>query len=151
MQPKIVHVALKVENLEKASEFYEKILGFYHTGSSRKSKTNSHTSRHLSDGSFDLALMQYDSEDAPDAQLAGRGPRIHHIGIQVDDPLSYVEKLRAAGCEILSTPGEIPVKFAEGPEILSAPGEIPVKFRDPSGILVEVGRFNAYIKPRPAV
>ncbi len=132
MQPRIVHVAIKVEDLEKASEFYEKVFGFYYTGTSRKGDQNTHTSRHLSDGTFDLALMKYDSEDAPEARLAGEGPCIHHIGFQVDDPLAFVDKLREAGCEILS-----------------APGTIPVKFRAPGGIVAEVARFKNYIKPRP--
>lgn len=126
---RLVHIALKVDDLEKVSAFYENVFGFRHTGTNRKAETNSHTSRHLSNGEFDLALMQYDSEDAPEATLAGPGPCIHHYGIQVDDPLAYGEKLRAAGCEILS-----------------APGEIPVKFRDPGGIVGEVARFQKYIR-----
>ena len=40
----------------------------------------------MTDGYIDLALMIYDSEDAPEAQLSGKGPCIHHIGIEVDDP-----------------------------------------------------------------
>jgi lactoylglutathione lyase len=129
MQPRIVHVALKVDDLESTSQFWENLLGFRHTGTSRKAESNTHTSRHLSDGLFDLALMKYDSEDAPEAQLAGPGPCIHHIGIQVEDPLSYVDRLKAAGCEILS-----------------APGELPVKFRDPGGIVAEVAKFKKFIK-----
>lgn len=126
---KIVHVALKVDDLEKASAFYENVLGFKHTGTSRKAETNSHVSRHLSNGEFDLALMKYDSEDAPEARLSGEGPCIHHYGVRVDDPLAYEARLREAGCEILS-----------------APGELPVKFRDPGGIVGEVARFNKYVK-----
>lgn len=125
----LVHIAIKVEDLEKASAFYEQVLGFHHTGTSRKGETNTHTSRHLSNGKFDLALMKYDSEDAPEARLAGDGPCIHHYGVKVDDPLAYEAKLREAGCEILS-----------------APGEIPVKFRDPGGVVGEVARFVKFLK-----
>jgi lactoylglutathione lyase len=128
MQPRLVHVALKVDDLETTSRFWKDLLGFHHSGTGRKGETNTHTSLHLSDGAFDLALMKYDSENAPEAQLAGPGPCIHHIGIQVDDPLSYVDKLKAAGCEILSEPGEVPVKF-----------------RDPGGIVAEVAKFKKYI------
>jgi len=128
--PRLVHVAIKVHDLEKSSAFYEQVFGFHRTGLSRE-RENTHTSLHLSDGEADLALMRYDSEEAPEADLAGPGPCIHHIGIQVDDPLAYVEKLRAAGCEILSEPGVVPVKF-----------------RDPAGIVAEIGPFRKYIKPR---
>jgi len=133
MQPRLVHVAIKVDDLEKSSRFYEQVFGFHRTGVSREGESNTHTSLHLSDGSADLALMKYDSEDAPEAQLAGPGPCIHHLGIQVDDPLAYVDRLVAAGCEILS-----------------APGAVPVKFRDPGGVVAEVARFVNYIKPKPA-
>jgi catechol 2,3-dioxygenase-like lactoylglutathione lyase family enzyme len=133
MQPRLVHVAIKVDDLERSSAFYEQVFGFHRTGISRSSETNAHTSLHLSDGTSDLALMRYDSEQAPEADLAGPGPCIHHIGIRVDDPLAWVERLRGAGCEILSPPGEVPVKF-----------------RDPGGVVAEIGPFVNYVKPRPA-
>ena len=129
MHPRLVHVGLKVDDLQSTSDFWKNLLGFKQTGISRKAEINTHTSLHLSDGAFDLALMKYDSENAPEAQLAGPGPCIHHIGIQVEDPLSYVDRLKAAGCEILSEPGEIPVKF-----------------RDPGGCVAEVAKFKKYIK-----
>lgn len=133
MKPQLMHIGVKVNNLEEVSSFYEKVFGFEQTGTSRP--INGHTSRHLTDGAFDLALMQYDSEDAPEARLAGEGPCIHHLGIRVDDPQSYIPKLIEAGCEILSKPGAKTVKF-----------------RAPGGIIAEVSRFdkeyNAKLKTR---
>ena len=63
--PRIVHLALKVENLEQATKFYENVFGF------RQMKTGharGHTSRHMTDGNIDLALMVYDSESEEEAQ-----------------------------------------------------------------------------------
>src|SRR5436309_13772013 len=79
---RIVHIALKVEDLEKATKFYEDVFGIYQlkTGYAR-----GHTSRHTTDGTIDLALMTYDSEDEPEAKLSGPGPCIHHFGIAVED------------------------------------------------------------------
>jgi catechol 2,3-dioxygenase-like lactoylglutathione lyase family enzyme len=79
---RIVHIAIKVENLENATRFYEDVYGFKQVSTERNGQ---HVSRHMTDGYIDLALMIYDSEEAPEAQLAGRGPCIHHIGIEVDD------------------------------------------------------------------
>ena len=115
--PKIVHLALKVPDLEKAGAFYEKVFGFVPT---RTSVSMDHTSYHLSDGRIDLSLMQYDDE-TPD-------PSIHHFGIEVEDLQAAISEILAAGCEIL-TPAD----------------EVPVKFRDPNGLVAELvppGRYR---------
>jgi lactoylglutathione lyase len=122
--PKIVHIALKVKDLDKASAFYQKVFGF---APARTEQVRDHTSCHLSDGAIDLSLMQYEGE-SPEAMLSGQGPCIHHFGIEVDDLQTAATELRAAGCEMLSPPGEIPVKF-----------------RDPNGVVAELvpaGRYR---------
>ena len=48
---RIVHIALKVDDLEKTTQFYEKVFGFQPV---ETSKVRDHTSRHLSDGAIDL-------------------------------------------------------------------------------------------------
>jgi lactoylglutathione lyase len=106
--PRIVHLALKVEDLEKTSEFYEKVFGFVPTDTS---KVRDHTSRHLTDGAMDLALIKYDSEESAEAKAAGLGPCIHHFAIEVDDVEKHVAEIRKFGCEVISDPGVVPVKF----------------------------------------
>ena len=44
---RIVHLALKVEDLEKTTEFYQKVFGFREV---ETRKTRDHLSRHLTDG-----------------------------------------------------------------------------------------------------
>lgn len=105
---RIVHIALKVEDLDKTGEFYEKVFGFMPT---ETSKVRDHTSRHLTDGAIDLALIKYDSEESAEARAAGQGPCIHHFAIEVDDLDKYLAEIRKFGCEIISDPGVIPIKF----------------------------------------
>jgi lactoylglutathione lyase len=105
---RIVHLAIKVDNLDEATKFYEDVFGFKQLKTGRN---GAHISRHLTDGTIDLALMVYDSEDAPEAQLAGPGPRLHHWGVEVDDQAGYAEKIKAAGGTILSKPGTGALKF----------------------------------------
>jgi lactoylglutathione lyase len=72
--------------------------------------------------------MIYDSETAPEAQLAGPGPRLHHWGIEVDDREDYVKKIKEYGGTILSQ------------EEAGA-----LKFRAPDGTIAEVvhrGRYD---------
>jgi lactoylglutathione lyase len=106
---RIVHIALKVDNLERTAKFYEKVFGFK---VSKSGKVRDHTSRHLSDGVIDLSIMQYDAgTDSAESKAAGEGPCIHHFAVEVDDLPRAEKEIRAQGCHIISDPGVIPVKF----------------------------------------
>ena len=106
--PRIAHIAIKVDDLEKATKFYEDVFGFRQTGTGR---ARGHVSRHMTDGNIDLALMVYDSEEVEEAQLSGPGPCIHHWGIEVEDREAYIARIQASGGTILSKPGEGALKF----------------------------------------
>src|SRR5262245_19299167 len=126
MASKIVHLALKVEDLDATTTFYKDVFGFVETSTK---KVRDHTSRHLSDGEIDFTLIRYDEgTQSREAKASGDKPCIHHFAIEVDDLAAYTEKLRGYGCEIVSDPGVIPVKFR-------APGGIVAE-------LVPVGRYQ---------
>jgi lactoylglutathione lyase len=105
---RIVHLALKVDNLEASSEFYRRIFGFVPVG---EAKVRDHTSFHLTDGTIDLALIKYDQEESAESLASGRGPCIHHFGIEVEDVSECAAELAREGCEIISDPGVVPIKF----------------------------------------
>ena len=107
---RIVHLALKVEDLEKTTEFYEKVFGFKQV---ETRKTRDHISRHMSDGGgIDFTLMKYDEgTQSKESQAAGPGPCIHHFAIEVDDLEKCAAEIGKYGCELISDPGVIPVKF----------------------------------------
>lgn len=124
---RIVHIALKVNDLEKTSQFYENVFGFKPV---ETSKVRDHTSRHLSDGAIDLALIKYESEESAEARASGEGPCIHHFAIEVDDFEQTVAEIAKSGCEIISDPGVVPVKF-----------------RAPGGTVAEIVPPARYKKP----
>ncbi len=126
---KIVHVAMKVTDLEASTKFYENVFGFKQLATTSR---DGHLSRHMTDGETDLALMYYESEDVPEAQLAGSGPCIHHWGLEVADRAAFAEKIKQYGGTILSKPDAKALKF-RGPD-----GNI--------GEIVEIGSFEAYKK-----
>jgi lactoylglutathione lyase len=106
---RIVHIALKVDDLEGSTKFYEKVFGFKEA---KTAKVRDHTSRHLSDGVIDLSIMRYDTgTDSAESKAAGDGPCIHHFAVEVDDLARAEKEVRAHGCKIISDPGVIPVKF----------------------------------------
>jgi predicted enzyme related to lactoylglutathione lyase len=125
-QSRIVHLAIKVEDLEAATRFYETVFGFKQLGTGRN---HQHVSRHMTDGNIDLALMIYDSEDAAEAQLAGAGPRIHHWGLEVPDREAFTDKITR-----------------HGGTILSKPEAAAVKFRAPDGTIAEIVRVGSFDK-----
>ena len=124
--PRINHIALKVEDLDKTAYFYEKVFGLSAVG---KSRSEDRSRNRLSDGEIDLTFLKYDNDKSDMALVAGGGPCIHHFAIEVDDLNKYVAEVRKAGCEILgdsTTP--------------------PIKFRLPGGPLAEIVPANRYQK-----
>ena len=123
---RIVHLALKVDDLEKTTEFYQDVFGFREV---ETRKTRDHLSRHLTDGALDFTLIKYDEDtESAESKASGEGPCIHHFAIEVDDIEAYARKLTQYGCEVISDPGVIPVKFR-------APGGTVAE-------LVPVGRYK---------
>ena len=126
---RIVHLALKVEDLERTTQFYREVFGFSEMSTDR---VRDHTSRHLSDGTIDLALIQYDAgTQSAESRAAGEGPCIHHFAVEVADFAGAEKRIRALGCEIISDPGVVPVKF-----------------RSPGGIVCEIVPQGRYKKPK---
>lgn len=123
---RIVHLALKVEDLEKTTEFYQKVFGFDEV---ETKKTRDHISRHLTDGDLDFTLIKYDAgTQSAESKASGAGPCIHHFAIEVEDIEKYTEEIKKYGCTIISDPGVIPVKFR-------APGGTTAE-------IVPVGRYK---------
>ncbi len=127
---KIVHLAIRVDDIEAAGEFYENVLGFTDV---RQGQNRDHYSRHMTDGNLDVALVQYDQgASSKEALAAGEKPCIHHFGMAVDDVEEWTRKVESYGCEIISKPGVVPVKF-----------------RTPGGIVAEFASEEHFaLKPR---
>ncbi|HZE59064.1 MAG TPA: VOC family protein [Burkholderiales bacterium] len=126
---RIVHLALRVDDLERTTQFYTEVFGFAELNTD---KVRDHTSRHLSDGTIDLALIKYDAgTQSAESRVAGEGPCIHHFAVEVPDMRTAEKRIRALGCEIISDPGVVPVKF-----------------RAPGGTVCELVPEGRYKKPK---
>lgn len=123
--PRIVHISLRVRDLEASTSFYQRTFGFRHLGDSQ---SKDHVSRHLTDGVIDLALIEYpEDRGRADCPTPGAAPGIHHFGVAVADLEAWTRRVREAGGQVLTPPGEIPVKF-----------------RDPDGAICEIVPFGRY-------
>ena len=122
---RIAHIAVRVDDMAEARDFYEGVLGMTEV---RSEHHREHYSCHLTDGHIDLSILQYDKgSKTKEALAAGEKPCIHHIGFEVDDLEQGIAQLKERGYEIISDAGVIPVKF-----------------RAPGGTLAEIapsGRF----------
>ena len=106
---KIVHLSLKVDDVKTTGDFYQKVFGFR---DSETKKTRDHVSRHMTDGQIDFTLIKYDEgTQSAESKAAGDGPCIHHFAIEVPDIEKATQEIRERGCEVVSDPGVIPVKF----------------------------------------
>jgi lactoylglutathione lyase len=123
---RIVHLALKVDELEKTGDFYKEVFGFRDAQTKR---TRDHTSRHMTDGAIDFALLQYDAgTQSAESKASGEGPCIHHFAIEVPDLAAATAQIERHGSRVVSDPGVIPVKF-------KAPGGTTAE-------LVPLGRYQ---------
>ena len=123
---RIVHISLKVDDVMRTGDFYQEVFGFQ---DAETRKTRDHLSRHMTDGQIDFALMKYDEgTQSAESKAAGEGPCIHHFAIEVPDIVDATQEIKARGCEVVSDPGVIPVKFV-------APGGTVAE-------LVPVGRYR---------
>ena len=126
---RIVHIALKCadkQTYEKSANFYQSVFGIYET---KTTYDRGHFSKHMTDGNIDLAIMLYDSEEEKEAKLAGPGARIHHIGLEVLDRPSMIQKIEDNGGRIFSD-------RAEG----------ALKYHSPDGTLGEIVGVGRYLK-----
>jgi len=123
---RIVHISLKVDDVQRTGEFYQKVFGFV---DAETRKTRDHLSRHMSDGEIDFTLMKYDpGTQSAESKASGDGPCIHHFAIEVPDIEAATREVQARGLRIVSDPGVVPVKF-------KAPGGTTME-------LVPVGRYK---------
>jgi len=122
---RITHISLKVEDIRAVGDFYIRLFGFRDT---ETKKTRDHTSRHMTDGEIDFTLIKYDAgTTSAESTASGAGPCIHHFAVEVEDLEASTRDIQALGCEVVSDPGVIPVKFR-------APGGTLAE-------LVEIGRY----------
>jgi len=126
---RIVHLALKVDDLDRTAEFYQKVFGFKEV---ETKQVRDHSSRHLTDGVLDFALIKYDTgTQSAESKASGEGPCIHHFAVEVEDLEKSTQQIKSYGCEIISDPGVIPVKF-----------------RAPGGTVAELVPAGRYKQPK---
>jgi catechol 2,3-dioxygenase-like lactoylglutathione lyase family enzyme len=119
---KLRHIAIQVQDHEKAAQFYVDALGLEIVGETDSPLASG---TYLSDGTVSLALLQYKADE-----WAGGDKneiKINHIGFWVDDLEDQAESIKQNGGTFFK---ELPMEkdslYYE------------MKFRDPNGVIFDI-------------
>jgi predicted enzyme related to lactoylglutathione lyase len=121
---KLRHFAIVVNDIDKATEFYEKVFDLKRVG---RDDLEWASGVYLSDGVVNLALLKYYGEKGSGLKNASTFVGAHHFGFVVDDLAEMQEKIEAAGGTFFFDLGKSKedVNFER-------------KFKDPDGIIFDI-------------
>jgi catechol 2,3-dioxygenase-like lactoylglutathione lyase family enzyme len=105
---RIVHLAIQADDLEGTAAFYKNVYGMRELV---RLKPKNLSAIYVFDGAMYISIFQYHSFETAESRAVPRGPRIHHMGLEVAEPASYFPILLANGCSLISPEGELPIKF----------------------------------------
>jgi len=126
---RIDHIAIVVDDIEKARGFYEEALGLNLAHVENVEEQESIVAFFPTGGS-EIELVQPTTDDSGVARyLAKRGAGIHHICLEVNDIQATLDDLKARGVELIN---ETPTTGSGGKQIAF------IHPRSTSGVLIEL-------------
>jgi catechol 2,3-dioxygenase-like lactoylglutathione lyase family enzyme len=129
--PKIRHIALSTQDVDKTAKFYIDVFGMKEIG-----KIDSQGARgyYLSDGDINLAILNFKNDAVAGVERGKEWSGIHHIGFQVESLEAIADRLAAAGSEPRHDINEA-LGVGHGHR---AGGNVEVKYVGPDGVTVDV-------------
>ncbi len=127
--PKIKHIALSTQDVDKTAKFYMDVFGMKEIA-----KLDSQGARgyYLSDGDINLAILNFKNDAVAGVERGKDWSGLHHIGFQVESLAEIAERLKAAGS-------------ARRDDVNQALGvghgryeNVEVKYSGPDGIMLDV-------------
>ncbi len=98
---RLTHIGIAVKDAEHSSQLFERLLG---TGPGHREEVLSQGVRTVffDAGTAGLELLEPTSAESTVARFIGnRGEGIHHLSFEVDDIQSEIDRLRAAGFQMI--------------------------------------------------
>jgi catechol 2,3-dioxygenase-like lactoylglutathione lyase family enzyme len=128
--PKIKHIALSTQDVEKTARFYIEVFGMKEIG-----KIDDRGTRgcFLTDGDINLAILNFKNDVAAGVERGKGYSGIHHFGFQVESLEAIAERLAGAGAERRED-----VERALGVGGPQPHGNVEVKYSGPDGIMLDV-------------
>jgi catechol 2,3-dioxygenase-like lactoylglutathione lyase family enzyme len=128
--PKIKHIALSTQDVEKTARFYIEVFGMKEVGKIDDPGTRG---CFLTDGDINLAILNFKNDVAAGVERGKSYSGIHHIGFQVSSLESIAERLTEAGSRRRDD-----VEQALGVGARQPHGNVEVKYTGPDGIMLDV-------------
>lgn len=114
------HLAICVNDLDKAADFYEKTFGLKRVGRDDIEQLGSGI--YLSDGVINLALLKLND---PNARMG-----VHHFGFQIDDADATAKKIEENGGKFFFNLGD------------PKHGNFESKYKDPEGVVFDISEHG---------
>ena len=125
---KIRHIAIAVQDPKKTAQFYMNTFGLKQVGETDSPLA---TGVYLSDGSINVALLKYKTDEAAGKERGKDYVGVHHFGFQVDD-------LEESGRNIKANGGSFFLDLPEQKDTLY----YEQKWRDPNGIIFDISHMG---------
>jgi len=120
------HFALVVRDLESSAKFYETVFDLKRVG---QETLDFAAAIYLSDGTINLALLNYVGKRGSGLDDAKNFVGAHHFGFQVDDIAETQKRIEAAGGSFFFDLGKDQEKE-----------NFERKFKDPDGIIFDISK-----------
>jgi catechol 2,3-dioxygenase-like lactoylglutathione lyase family enzyme len=120
------HFALVVRDLESSAKFYESVFGLKRVG---QETLDFAAAIYLSDGTINLALLNYFGKRGSGLDDAKNFVGAHHFGFQVDNIAETQKRIEAAGGRFFFDLGNDQEKE-----------NFERKFKDPDGIIFDISK-----------
>ncbi len=129
--PKIKHIALSTQDVEKTAKFYIDVFGMKEIA-----KIDGPNARgyYLSDGDLNLAVLNFKNDAVAGVERGKDWSGIHHIGFQVESLEAITERLAAAGSEPRDDVNRA-LGVGQGSQ---RHGNVELKYNGPDNVMVDV-------------
>jgi len=131
--PKIKHIALSTQDVDKTAQFYIEVLGMKEIA---KIDNPAAKGYYLSDGDINLAILNFKNDVVAGVERGKDYSGIHHIGFQVESLEAITEKLAEAGSQPRDDVNQA-LGVGHGHQ---NHGNVEVKYSGPDGVMVDVSQ-----------
>ncbi len=129
--PKIKHIAISSQDVDKTAKFYIEVFGMKEVG---KVESMGARGYYLTDGDINLAILNFKNDAVAGVERGTEWSGIHHIGFQVENLEAIADKLKEAGAPRRDDINEA-LGVGHGPR---HGGNVEVKYTAPDTVTVDV-------------
>ena len=130
--PKIKHIAISTQDVDKTARFYMDVFGLKEIG---KVDSPNASGYYLSDGDINMAILNFKNDQVAGVERGKDWSGIHHIGFQVEDMDEATAKLASVGSEPMH---EVNNALGVGHGHAARASNVEVKYTGPDGVMVDV-------------